>query len=571
MEAESEARARPTPPAGSTGAWKSREQQEPEAAPSLLLAESPAPGDRPPNTSGVTEPPQGTSRCGEGMLERPAPQHQAPNTNVVTDFPQRTSQWGEGMLERPALGDRPPKSNGVTEPPRQTWHWGEEMLERPAPGDRPPKSNGVTEPPRQTWHWGEEMLERPAPGDRPPKSNGVTEPPRQTWHWGEEMLERPAPGDRPPKSNGVTEPPRQTWHWGEEMLESPAPQDHPPKNTGVPTPPRHPSPSGEVMLVTPALGDHSPDSSRLGEQLQGPSQQRGGMPEPTPAVGLAHQEPGAQEPAGPPEAGERALLAMLTAVASSPLPVRSQQKDEPDLTAEEKLAILRALYRDKPVVFLERFRRALRVEHLGCFAHLAARYEVRFYCDEVRRAARGKAGHTRVRNKRYAALQQLIKGGEYFSDEQMRAREPLLYEQYIGQYLSDEELLALGSQALAGPCSLSGVLLDSYQEQVLQLRLHIQQEQEDACMEEEEEDDEGEDSSSASDAWVPDTEEKAFLREEFTSRMHQRFLDGKDGDFDYSEVDENPEFDNLDIVSRDEEERYFDGEESEEAEEMEAE
>ncbi|CAM5122184.1 unnamed protein product [Natator depressus] len=507
MEAEAEARARPPPPAGSTGAWKSREQQELEAAPSPSLAESPAPGDRPPNTSGVTEPPQGTSRCGEGMLERPAPGH------------------------------------------------------------RPPSTNRVTEPPRQTWHWGEEMLERPAPGDRPPNTNRVTEPPRQTWHWGEEMLERPAPGDRPPKSNRVTESPRQTWHWGEEMLESPAPQDQPPKNTGVTTPPRHPSPSGEAMLATPALGDHSPDSSRLGEQLQRPSQRRGGMPEPTPAVGLAHQEPGAQEP----EAGERALLAMLTAVASSPLPVRSQQKDEPDLTAEEKLAILRALYRDKPVVFLERFRRALRVEHLGCFAHLAARYEVRFYCDEVRRAARGKAGHTRVRNKRYAALQQLIKGGEYFSDEQMRAREPLLYEQYIGQYLSDEELLALGSQALAGPCSLSGVLLDSYQEQVLQLRLHIQQEQEDACMEEEEEDDEGEDSSSASDAWVPDTEEKAFLREEFTSRMHQRFLDGKDGDFDYSEVDENPEFDNLDIVSRDEEERYFDGEESEEAEEMEAE
>ncbi|XP_037740569.1 coiled-coil domain-containing protein 97 isoform X2 [Chelonia mydas] len=506
MEAEAEARALPPPP-GNTGAWKSREQQEPEAAPSPSLAESPAPGDRPPNTSGVTEPPQGTSRC------------------------------GEGMLERPALGDRPPNTNRVTEPPRQTWHWGEEMLERPAPGDRPPKSNGVTEPSQQTWHWGEEMLERPAPGDRPPKSNRVTESPRQTWHW------------------------------GEEMLESPAPQDQPPKNTGVTTPPRHPSPSGEAMLATPALGDHSPDSSRLGEQLQRPSQRRGGLPEPTPAVGLAHEEPGAQEP----EAGERALLAMLTAVASSPLPVRSQQKDEPDLTAEEKLAILRALYRDKPVVFLERFRRALRVEHLGCFAHLAARYEVRFYCDEVRRAARGKAGHTRVRNKRYAALQQLIKGGEYFSDEQMRAREPLLYEQYIGQYLSDEELLALGSQALAGPCSLSGVLLDSYQEQVLQLRLHIQQEQEDACMEEEEEDDEGEDSSSASDAWVPDTEEKAFLREEFTSRMHQRFLDGKDGDFDYSEVDENPEFDNLDIVSRDEEERYFDGEESEEAEEMEAE
>ncbi|KAG6926291.1 coiled-coil domain containing 97, partial [Chelydra serpentina] len=496
MEAEAGVRAQPPPP-GSAGARKSREQQEPEAASSPSLAESPAPGDRPPNTSGVTD------------------------------------------------------------PTRHTSHRGEAMLERPAPGDVPPKSNRVTEPPRQTWHWGEEMLERPAPGDVPPKSNRVTEPPR---------------------------------HWREEMLESPAPQDRPPKNTGVSTPPRPPSHWGAGMQATPALGAHSPDGSGLGEPLPCPSQPRH----------AAHKEPGPQDSVGPPQAGEPALLAMLTAVASSPLPVRSQQKDEPDLTAAEKLAILRALYRDKPVVFLERFRRALRVEHLGCFAHLAARYEVRFYCEEVRRAARGKAGHTRVRNKRYAALQQLIKGsmaalggaweldlpwrapeaslpgapalclagGEYFSDEQMRAREPLLYEQYVGQYLSDEELLALGSRALAGPCPLSGVLLRSYQEQVLQLRLHIQQEQEDACMEEEE-DDEGEESSCASDAWVPDAEEKAFLREEFTSRMHQRFLDGKDGDFDYSEVDENPEFDNLDIVSRDEEERYFDGEEEEE--EMEAE
>ena len=36
-----------------------------------------------------------------------------------------------------------------------------------------------------------------------------------------------------------------------------------------------------------------------------------------------------------------------------------------------------------------------------------------------------------------------------------------------------------------------------------------------------------------SEAWVPDSEERLILREEFTSRMHQHFLDGKDGDFDY--------------------------------------
>ncbi|XP_030402573.1 coiled-coil domain-containing protein 97 [Gopherus evgoodei] len=535
MEAEVGGLARP-PPLGSAGA------QELEAAPPPLSAESPAPQDRPPNASEVTDPPRHTSLWGEGMMDRPAPQDRPPNVSEVTDLPRHTSLWGEGMMDRPAPQDRPPNANRVIDPPRHTSLWGEGMMDRPAPQDRPPNTNRVTDPPWHTSHWGEGMLDRPALGDHPPRRSEVTDPSRQTWHWGQEVPECPAPQDRPPKNTEVTDPPRYLSRWV------------------------------EGMQALPALGDQSPDSSRLGERPQRPSQRGRGMLEPSHAAGLAQEEAGAQEPGSPPEVGEQALLAMLTAVANSPLPVRSQQKDEPDLTAEEKLAILRALYRDKPVVFLERFQRALRVEHLGCFAHLAARYEVRFYCDEVRRAARGKAGHTRVRNKRYAALQQLIKGGEYFSDEQMRAREPLLYEQYIGQYLNDEELLTLGNQALAGPCSLSGVLLDSYQEQVLQLRLHIQQEQEDACMEEEEEDDdEGEESSSASDAWVPDTEEKAFLREEFTSRMHQRFLDGKDGDFDYSEVDENPEFDNLDIVSRDEEERYFDGEESEEAEEMEAE
>lgn len=39
--------------------------------------------------------------------------------------------------------------------------------------------------------------------------------------------------------------------------------------------------------------------------------------------------------------------------------------------------------------------------------------------------------------------------------------------------------------------------------------------------------------SKDSESWIPDSEERLILREEFTSRMHQRFLDGKDGDFDY--------------------------------------
>ncbi|XP_068766171.1 coiled-coil domain-containing protein 97 isoform X6 [Struthio camelus] len=271
-----------------------------------------------------------------------------------------------------------------------------------------------------------------------------------------------------------------------------------------------------------------------------------------------------------------AVEAMLAAVAGSRLRVRSQQQGEPELTAAERTRELRELFHRKPLVFLERFHGALGAEHLGCFAHLGARYEVAFYCEEVRRAARdARRRHrdTRRRNRRYAALQQLIQGGEYFSEEEMRAREPLLYEHYIGQYREAEGAPASGPPGAPGPPAAPGppgapalgplarLLLRSVEEAAVQRRLRGQRQREDACAEEEEEESEGEAGAAGPDAGVPDVAERAMLRAEFTSRMHRRFLDGQDGDFDYSQVDDNPELDNLDIAARDAEERYFDGEE----------
>ncbi|VFV45844.1 Hypothetical predicted protein [Lynx pardinus] len=281
---------------------------------------------------------------------------------------------------------------------------------------------------------------------------------------------------------------------------------------------------------------------------------------------------------GPPGVEDAAVSAMLRAVAASRLPVCSQQQGEPDLTEQEKVAILGQLYHEKPLVFLERFRTSLREEHLACFGHLRGDHRADFYCAEVARqgSARPRTLRTRLRNRRYAALRELIQGGEYFSDEQMRFRAPLLYEQYIGQYLTQEELSARApahrppeSGAPGTACPLSDLLLQSCQERELQQRLLRQQEEEEACLEEEEEEEDSDEEDQSpgkdSEAWVPDSEERLILREEFTSRMHQHFLDGKDGDFDYSTVDDNPDFDNLDIVARDEEERYFDAEEPEEA------
>ncbi|VDH94434.1 Hypothetical predicted protein [Mytilus galloprovincialis] len=56
---------------------------------------------------------------------------------------------------------------------------------------------------------------------------------------------------------------------------------------------------------------------------------------------------------------------------------------------------------------------------------------------------------------------------------------------------------------------------------------------------------------------IPD-EQKAQFRQEFLTIMQERFMSGQDEHFNYSEVDDNTEYDDLDILQKDEEEKYFD-------------
>uniref|UniRef100_A0A3Q2NXX8 Coiled-coil domain containing 97 n=1 Tax=Fundulus heteroclitus TaxID=8078 RepID=A0A3Q2NXX8_FUNHE len=256
--------------------------------------------------------------------------------------------------------------------------------------------------------------------------------------------------------------------------------------------------------------------------------------------------------------------AMVESVAMSGSPVKSQQIGEAELTFGERREELLLQYRSRPLVFLERYQAHLKPEHLPAFAHVSSDPRAQHYSRLVQTRAAGCADRTRVRNQRYAALRALQKEGEYFSEEQMRMREPLLYEQYIGQFLTDEEVLERSQEAMldgaqegqgGGSCGLANLLLNSYQERLIQSRLQEEQEREDGAQEEDEDD---EDDGVQQEGWEPTADEKALLREEFISQMHQRFLDGKDKDFNYSEVDDNPDYDNLDIVTRDAEEKYFD-------------
>ncbi|XP_065820453.1 coiled-coil domain-containing protein 97 [Labrus bergylta] len=267
---------------------------------------------------------------------------------------------------------------------------------------------------------------------------------------------------------------------------------------------------------------------------------------------------------------------MLEAIAKSSSPVKSQQIGDAELSLQERRDELLLQYRSRPLVFLEKYHAYLKPQDLSAFAHVCSDPRTQHYSKVIERRAAACTNRTRVRNQRYAALRALQREGQYFSEEQMRTREPLLYEQYIGQYLTDEEVLERSQEAMqddaqgapaGGAGGLAHLLLNSYQERLIQNRLQEEQEREEGAQEEEEEDEE-EEYPPQPKGWEPSPEEKALLREEFISQMHQHFLDGKDKDFNYSEVDENPDYDNLDIVSRDAEDKYFDeDDESEEDEE----
>nr|XP_046271374.1 coiled-coil domain-containing protein 97 isoform X2 [Scatophagus argus] len=270
---------------------------------------------------------------------------------------------------------------------------------------------------------------------------------------------------------------------------------------------------------------------------------------------------------------------MVEAIAKSGSPVKSQQIGEPELTLKERREELLHQYRSRPLVFLERYHAWLKPQDLQAFAHVHSDPRAQHYSKVIQRRAAACTNKTRVRNQRYAALRALQKEGHYFSEEQMRMRQPLLYEQYIGQYLTDEEVLERSQEAMqdnaqgapeGGTGGLAHLLLNSYQEHLIQNRLQEEQEREEGAQEEDE-DEEDDANYVQQQQEEPTAEEKALLREEFISQMHQRFLDGKDKDFNYSEVDENPDYDNLDIVSRDAEDKYFDEDDEEEVEDEEEE
>ena len=266
--------------------------------------------------------------------------------------------------------------------------------------------------------------------------------------------------------------------------------------------------------------------------------------------------------------------------------IKSQQKDEPDLTLEEKVTYLSDLLQSKPGTFLMRFGRVLDAGHLTYFDD-TENYEVKQRLKDLRQTLDPKRKQTVIRNRRFVHMEQLIARGTYFDEAEMRMRDPLSYEHYIGQYLTRDEKEA--TDCHSSEMRPSSWLLQQADVDQRNRRLACQVERENAALEESDDDEidgddnEGlmhDDSGSSDDSGrhtqsesvgVPNIQlsdrpdvashEKKMLRNEFLQAMQCNFLNGGDADFDYSQVDENPDYDVSKVKEWDELDAYFDVEE----------
>ncbi|ODN01647.1 Coiled-coil domain-containing protein 97 [Orchesella cincta] len=277
--------------------------------------------------------------------------------------------------------------------------------------------------------------------------------------------------------------------------------------------------------------------------------------------------------------------------------VRSQQRDEPDLSAEQKLDALKAIFETHPDQFLVRFGKFLKASDSECFEHhrRGGDYNIVFHLSEVEKSWKAGADEKTLKNRRYEALKRLVETTDYFSEEEMQRRNPILYDQLIGKYHTEEERHAFLQQSwksTSGSGTTSMPLTDLFlahmerTEDGISCRRRdqeFQQEEEDEADAEYDSDDEDYDmeneqpgpskrsgKSSKRQPTVNDDdegreeieeEEKDLLKEEFFTTMYRNFLNGKDEDFDYSTVDGNPEYDCGENLENDEEEKYFDDEE----------
>ncbi|KAH8324221.1 hypothetical protein KR074_001791 [Drosophila pseudoananassae] len=315
----------------------------------------------------------------------------------------------------------------------------------------------------------------------------------------------------------------------------------------------------------------------------------------------------AQGPAQNPELPSELMDIFKSLAENNKIIFKSQQIDDPELPIVEKQQIARESFEKNRENFLIRFGGYLNVRQLTSFQDLGIREPIKpdenveemcLLLEDFRRKLSTRS--VSIKNRRYHAMQQLLEKGEYFSEHEMMLRAPDLYQELVGQYLTEAEKKARDSYDVRNT-SFSGILMNSLEKQQRDELLE-------GSKEEETEEDVAESASAPTppsvDFEVPaacqrqwggfDDEpiacstskistavntskiskistpefynpgERELLRNEFLSMMKERFLSGEDKDFDYTAVDDNAQLDDLKQIEQDEEDAYFEDSDDEE-------
>jgi hypothetical protein len=247
----------------------------------------------------------------------------------------------------------------------------------------------------------------------------------------------------------------------------------------------------------------------------------------------------------------------------------SQQKDETDLTLSQKRLIVEQLLNDNKEVFLQRYGSYLLEEDFKYFDKFSDNYVINCHLINLRKTLDKNKRKTIIKNRRFEALQRLDSNSDYFSDHEMQTRNPFLFEQMVGQYMTEKEkkeLTTIKYHKNYDTITFSSFLLEQIDKSEIEKRFQMQEQYEDNATQESDSDEsEYTETSDVKTDTTIDSDERQRLREEFKKIMFEQFLSGNDSQFfDYSQVDYSDQYDSIQIEDRDEEEKYFDAEDSNE-------
>lgn len=261
---------------------------------------------------------------------------------------------------------------------------------------------------------------------------------------------------------------------------------------------------------------------------------------------------------------------------NSDVVVKSQQIGEPEMTLEEKRRFLGDYIEQKKAsAFLSRFGRFLKSAQLRYFESRHnddedEKYCINFHIQQLEKNLAPRAAT--VRNRRFGALQKLLQDkNDHFSEQEMMRREPVLYEQLVGQYMTEQEKQMRDRSE--NPTFLSALLKGIEMEHLREsttTAANVDQEDDDSDREEEdvprqssslwgEFDDAPQERAKPKRAPTKNVSdgERDELRKEFIETMYEKFMSGSD-EFNYEAVDNNAEYDDLEMVDQDEQDKYFD-------------